>query len=119
MTFAPSAAAFVTAAARSASEADLAPTYRMEHCGQTAATISRSSISSWPQPTLPVTVVMAAPVWLTWVNGAVPSPNFSRYAARSAAALGLAYASTTATSGAFAPNGPYASWSAAGVSPEV
>ena len=51
MTFAPSAAAFVTAAARSASEADLAPTYRREHCGQTAATISRSSISSWPQPT--------------------------------------------------------------------
>jgi hypothetical protein len=41
--------------------------------------------------------VIEPPVWLTWVRLAAPRPNWLRYALRSLAAFGLAYASTMAT----------------------
>jgi len=45
--------------------------------GQIAEIISRSSISSWPQPTLPRTFVIGPPVWLTWVR--VPEPTILKW----------------------------------------
>ena len=45
---------------------------------QIAKTIARSRISSWPQPVLPLTVVIGPPVRFSWVRIAPPSPNWLR-----------------------------------------
>src|SRR5215467_7964241 len=65
--------------------------------GQIADTMSTSSDSSSPQPTLVAGSGLAWPFWFTFVNLAAGRPNVDRYVARSDCTFGLSNASTMPT----------------------
>src|SRR5438034_8639359 len=100
--FAPNVTAALTAGYRSVLRLLFASTSRMWQFGQIAETICTSSEISAAHPASGVGSGLASPAWLTLLKQPLAvvhggRPNWARYTARSASALGLSNASTIAT----------------------